>query len=113
MRPIRLETAQLAELAAQVAALVPRAEPEQYLTKQGLADALGCSVRSVEGAMKAGLPHWIIFGKAKFLRSETDPWLELHGYIERRLDVAWDNGRDKAARATLETPPGPTPGGQS
>jgi hypothetical protein len=52
---------------------------EPWLDKRGLAKHLTCSVRSIERAMVVGLPHAVIFGRAKFRASEAEAWLERHG----------------------------------
>jgi hypothetical protein len=37
--------------------------------------------------LKEGMPHYLIAGKIRFRVSEVVPWLERHGYIERRGGV--------------------------
>jgi hypothetical protein len=64
----------------------PAGAVERWLDKKGLAESYSCSVRSIENAMSAGLPHLRIFGRAKFRVSETDRWLFEKGYIERLDD---------------------------
>ncbi|HTB49579.1 MAG TPA: hypothetical protein VK701_01245 [Solirubrobacteraceae bacterium] len=56
---------------------------EPWLDKRGLARHLSCSVKSIERAQVAGMPHAIIFGRIKFRASEAEAWLEEHGYLER------------------------------
>jgi hypothetical protein len=57
---------------------------ESWLDKRGLATYLQCSIRSIENAVSDGLPHAIIFGRAKFRASEVEAWLETTGRLERR-----------------------------
>jgi hypothetical protein len=57
---------------------------ERWLDKRGLAEHLACSVRSIELAITRGLPHAMIFGRAKFRASEVEAWLERNGQLERR-----------------------------
>jgi hypothetical protein len=104
---IRLDRDQLVELASLAAALVPTLEPEPYLTKAALATHLACGVRSIETAMSEGMPHSMIFGKAKFQIAQVEPWLQRHGYIERRLDGGCDNGAVSASGAAPLTRPAP------
>jgi hypothetical protein len=68
------------------------AAAEPWLTKKELAkhyacgnDGEGGDARSIEGAVKEGMPHAVIFGRVKFRVSETDPWLEQHGYLRRNV----------------------------
>jgi hypothetical protein len=73
---------------------------EPWLDKRGLAQHLACSVRSVELAVAAGMPHAVIFGRVKFHASEAEAWLEQAGRlrrIRRRLDPA-DNVGDHQTR---------------
>jgi hypothetical protein len=56
---------------------------EPWLDRQGLAEHLGCSVRSVELRMAEGMPAWKVMGRVKFRVSEVEPWLEEHGYLQR------------------------------
>jgi hypothetical protein len=55
-----------------------------WLDKRGLADHLACSIRSIETAVSEGMPHAVIFGRIKFQVDDVEPWLEQHGYLERR-----------------------------
>lgn len=57
--------------------------PEPWLDKRGLAEHLACSVRSVERAVAAGMPHAVIFGRVKVRASEAEVWLEARGQLER------------------------------
>lgn len=61
---------------------------EPWLDKRGLANHLACSVRWVERRMEDGMPHTHIAGRAKFHVTEIEPWLEVHGHIERRGEAA-------------------------
>jgi hypothetical protein len=61
---------------------------EPWLDKRGIAGHLACSVRWIERRMEDGLPHRHIAGRAKFRVSEVEPWLEDHGHIEQRGEVA-------------------------
>lgn len=67
-------------------ATVGRLEP--WFDKRGIARHLACSVRWIERRMEDGLPHRHIAGRAKFRVSEVEPWLEAHGHIEQRGEVA-------------------------
>lgn len=57
---------------------------EPWMTKADAAKFWGCSERSLEIAVKEGLPHAIVFGRPKFRPSECEPWMETHGHLERR-----------------------------
>lgn len=57
---------------------------EPWLDKRAVAAHFACSVRSIEAALADGCPHATIFGRRKFRASEVEPWLEQHGYLERR-----------------------------
>jgi hypothetical protein len=59
-----------------------------WLDKRGLAQHLACSVRSIELAVAEGMPHAIIFGRAKFQADEVERWLEQTGRLQRRGDPA-------------------------
>jgi hypothetical protein len=61
---------------------------DRWLDKRGLAEHLSCSVRSIEAAMKRGMPYAVIFGRAKFRASEVEAWLERHGDLERHGELA-------------------------
>lgn len=77
---------------------------EPWLDKRGLAEHLACSVRSIEFAVAAGMPHAIIFGRVKFRASEAEQWLEDTGRLQRRGGPTVsrnDKGPDSAP-----TPPG-------
>jgi hypothetical protein len=68
---------------------------EPWLDKRGLAAHLSCSVRSVETALAAGMPHAVIFGRPKLRASEVEPWLERTGRLERHGDGADTLGAEK------------------
>jgi hypothetical protein len=84
-------------------------QPEPWLDKRGLADHFACSVRSIETALAAGLPHAVIFGRPKFKVSIVEPWLEQHGYIERgdgipaTVDAATQSGAAPRERPAPDT----------
>lgn len=61
---------------------------EPWLDKRGLAEHFGCGVRWIEYRMEEGMPHALIAGRVKFRPSEVEPWLEGHGYLERRGEAA-------------------------
>lgn len=61
---------------------------ERWLDKRGIAGYFDVSVRWIEYRMEQGLPHAHIAGRAKFHVSEVEPWLEAHGYIQRRGGAA-------------------------
>jgi hypothetical protein len=45
-----------------------------------LAEHYGCSVRWLKYRLKDGMPSELIAGRRKMRLSETDPWLEAHGW---------------------------------
>jgi hypothetical protein len=53
---------------------------EKWLTLQELAEHYGCSVRWLKYRLKDGMPSELIAGRRKMRLSETDPWLEAHGW---------------------------------
>ena len=108
---VRLDPDQLERLAEQVAARL--AGPEPYVDKRGLAEHLQCSTRSIEAAMSEGMPHHIAFGRAKFRLTEVEPWLEEHGYLERRLDNRCENVTGSANGAAPRERPAPDHQGAS
>jgi hypothetical protein len=57
---------------------------EPWLDKRTLAEHLACSVRSIETAIAAGMPHAVIFGRVKFQVAEAEAWLEQRGHLQRR-----------------------------
>lgn len=61
---------------------------EPWLDKRGIAAHLGCSVSWVEKRMAEGMPHSLIAGRCKYRASQVEPWLEQHGYIEQRGELA-------------------------
>ena len=79
---------------------------EPWLDRKKLAAHYSCSVRSIELALAEGLPHAIAFGRVKFQVSAIEPWLEQHGYIERRVDGASSVviGSDETERRPRERP---------
>ena len=84
---------------------------EPWLDRMKLAAHYSCSVRSIELALAEGLPHAIVFGRAKFRISETEPWLERHGYIERRIPHGCTVVTNQSGAGTAPTAPRPTTGG--
>jgi hypothetical protein len=74
-----------------------KAVTEQWLDKKGIAKHLSCSTRSIELAIVDGMPHAIIFGRAKFHASEVETWLEETGRLDRRGIVS-GNGNGPAVR---------------
>jgi hypothetical protein len=60
--------------------------PERWLDKRALAEHLACSIRSIDLAVKDGMPHAIIFGRRKFRVSEVEAWLEATGRLTLRGD---------------------------
>jgi len=89
---------QIATLAQLVA---DRLRVEPYLSKRALADHLGCSVRSIELAVNAGMPAYTVFGRPKFKLSEVEPWLVAH----RHLSVAHSPGHASGAASAATDPP--------
>lgn len=61
---------------------------EPWLDKKALAKHLGCGVRFIEYRIEQGMPHAVIAGRCKFRASEVEPWLEQHGFLERRGEAA-------------------------
>lgn len=59
-----------------------------YLNKREIAAFFTISVRTIERCMAQGMPHRHIFGKAGFKPGEVEPWLEAHGYLEKRGEAA-------------------------
>jgi hypothetical protein len=84
---------------------VPALEP--WLDKRGLAAHLACSVRSIELAAAAGMPHAVIFGRVKFRASEVEPWLERSGQLERRGDIGDSPPDNGLARQRVNAATGP------
>jgi hypothetical protein len=80
---------------------------EPWLDRKKLADHYSCSVRSIELALADGMPHAVAFGRVKFQVSKVEPWLEEHGYIERRVDGPSSvvTGSDENGAATARTAP--------
>jgi hypothetical protein len=56
---------------------------EPWLTKAAAAEFWGCSERTIEYAMKDGMPYATIFGRPKFRPTECEPWLEANGLLVR------------------------------
>jgi hypothetical protein len=69
-----------------------------WLDKRGLAQHLACSVRSIELAIADGMPHAIIFGRAKFQAGDVERWLEQTGRLQRRGDPADTIADNESAR---------------
>lgn len=95
MTPAQME--HVAEHVAQLVArlIVEQKPPEAWVDKRGLAAHLACSVRSVEAAMAEGLPHAVIFGRAKFRLTDVEAWLEVQGLLRPEggaASVARDRG---------------------
>lgn len=61
---------------------------EPWMDKKHLAAHLGCGVRWIEYRIDEGMPHTLIAGRCKFRASEVEPWLEAHGYLQRRGEAA-------------------------
>jgi hypothetical protein len=71
---------------------------ERWLDKHGISEHFACSERWIlsrleESKDKAGnpvppMPCSMIAGKLKFKVSLVEPWLEEHGFIERRNEAA-------------------------
>jgi hypothetical protein len=61
-------------IARRVAELVRPEEP--WLSKTEVAKHFSCSTRSVEIAMRDGLPYRQLFGRSKFRASEVQAWLD-------------------------------------
>lgn len=59
-------------------------EDERWLKKTEMAAYLGCSIRSIQYAMKKGMPHTVIVGRIKFRVSEVESWLAENGRMIRR-----------------------------
>ena len=48
----------------------------RLLNKQGAADLLGVSVRTIDSLRKQGLPHCFIGGQVRFSESEISSWVQ-------------------------------------
>lgn len=59
---------------------------EPFVDRDELAGFLGHAVKErwLRYRLKEGMPHHLIAGKVRFRVSEVVPWLERHGYIQRR-----------------------------
>lgn len=81
--PVRIELPP--ELIDVIAARVEAksAPADGWLSKQGLADYLGCSVRWIESRTAEGMPSALIAGRRKFKPHEAETWLERAGHLER------------------------------
>jgi hypothetical protein len=79
---------------------------EPWLDKKAAAQFWACSERSIDYAIRDGMPHAIIFGKLKFRVSEVEPWLVARSRLERRGEQVYA-GSDIGA-APDDT--GPAPG---
>lgn len=66
------------------------AQLEPFVDRDGLAQALGHAVKErwLRYRVKEGMPHYLIAGKMRFRVSEAVPWLERHGFIQRRGEAA-------------------------
>ena len=69
----------------------------RWLDKRGIAQHLSCSVRSIERAMVDGMPHAVIFGRAKFKTGEVEAWLGRHGDLSLHGERAAASDREAAA----------------
>lgn len=100
-----------AELAAAVADLIAaKLEPARWLDKPGIAEHFSCSTRSIENAMKEGMPHGHSWGKAKFRASECEAWALATG----KLELTGDRGKVSPAHKCprdADTSGGRTSGG--
>ena len=76
-----------------------------WLSKRDIAAHFGCSIRSIEYAVAAGLPHAIIFGRPKFQIPACEEWLEHNGQLERRGSIP-----EKIGATVLEHRRAATPG---
>ena len=76
-------TARLVRIEDQLIKLASSNGTEPWLDKKKLAAHYSCSVRSIERTLAEGMPHAVIYGRAKFKVSEVEPWLEEHGGFER------------------------------
>jgi hypothetical protein len=56
---------------------------EPWLDRRKLADHLSVSERTVDYWRDAGLPEWVLGGRAKFRLSEVEPWLVEHGHLRQ------------------------------
>jgi hypothetical protein len=72
-------------IAARVSEKVAAREP--WLDKRGVAQHFACSVRSIELAMADGMPHALIFGRAKFRVAECEGWLQESGRLRPHGEV--------------------------
>ena len=61
-------------VARRVADLIRPEEP--WMSKNDVAAHFACSTRSIELAMRDGLPHRPLFGRSKFRASEVQAWLD-------------------------------------
>lgn len=68
---------------------------EPWLDKAGVAAHFGCCTKSIDLAVRDGMPHAVIFGRRKFRVSEVEAWLENTGRLERQGRVA---ANDEEAR---------------
>lgn len=59
-----------------------------WLDKEGFADHLGMSVSWIEKRMQEGMPYAKIGSRTKFRAAEAEPWLEQHGWIQRKGEAA-------------------------
>jgi hypothetical protein len=61
---------------------------EEWMNKREIASFFTISVRTIERCMAQEMPHSHIFGKAAFKPTQVEPWLEQHGYLERKGEAA-------------------------
>lgn len=83
-----------------------RQEVSPWLDKRGLAEHFACSPRSIEQAMANGMPHSMIFGRAKFKATECEAWLAENGQLKPRGDGG-SLGRTIKCPGGAEDAPGP------
>lgn len=108
MTPAQLE--QVAQLVAQL--VTEQHPPAPWLDKRGLAAHLACSIRSIETAMSEGMPHAVIFGRAKFRPTDVEAWLTAHGDLRLEGYATSVEGPNKNGAAPLGTARPRHPGDQ-
>lgn len=60
---------------------------DPWLDKQGIAQHLACSTRSIEYAIEQGMPYTVIFGRKKFQAAQVEAWLAQAGKLEHHGDT--------------------------
>jgi hypothetical protein len=75
--PLPLTEEEIERIAEAVARRLQPVEP--WMDRKKLAEHYSTSVRSIDYAMKEGLPYKVLFGRAKFRVSEVEEWLEARG----------------------------------